>query len=94
MKSARGLARLDTKLHRMVLVTPVLYEPFTLDSAINKTVSLGVFFLPVLVVYLLSLPASTANDSSTYSSVPGCNSLTTKNIIIFFSFVQEYLKLF
>lgn len=34
MKPAiHALARLNTRLHLMVSVTPVLYEPFPLDSA-------------------------------------------------------------
>ena len=61
MKSVRGLARLNTRLHLMVSVTPVLYELFPLDSSINRTVYhlLGIFFL--MVVYSLSLPSPRSN---------------------------------
>ena len=55
MKSVRGLARLNTRLHLMVSATPILYELFPLDSSINKTVYhlLGIFLL--MVVYSLFL---------------------------------------
>lgn len=65
IKSVLGLARLNTKLHLMVSVTPVyvLYELFPLDSTINKTVYhlLGIFLL--MVVDSLSLPSPRANGS-------------------------------
>ena len=50
MKSVRGLALLNTSLHLMVSVTPVLCELFPLDSSINKTVYhlLGIFLLMVV----------------------------------------------
>ena len=73
MKSVRGLARLNTRLHLMVSVTPVLYDFFPLNSSVNKTVYhlLGIFLL--MVVYSLSLPSSRPNGSPSHSSVPSCN---------------------